>query len=56
MLSALGHKDERDDDYDPLETLQARTDTNVTSDPAANAEQRHVARQNEQAPSRLPAR
>src|SRR5205085_4440875 len=33
VLSALGHKDDKDDDYDPLETLQARTDTNISSDP-----------------------
>jgi len=56
VLSALGHKDERDDDYDPLETLQARTDTNVSSDPAENAEQSQVVRLIEQALSRLPAR
>ena len=56
VLSALGHKDERDDDYDPLETLQARTDTNVSSDPAANAEQSQVVRLIEQALARLPAR
>jgi len=56
VLSALGHKDDRDDDYDPLETLQARTDTNISADPAANAEQTQVVRLIEQALGRLPAR
>jgi RNA polymerase sigma-70 factor (ECF subfamily) len=56
LLSALGHKDDKDDDYDPLETLQARTDSNVSADPAANAEQSQVVRIVEQALSRLPAR
>ena len=56
VLSALGHKDDKDDDYDPLETLQARTDTNISSDPAANAEQTQTVRLIEQALSRLPAR
>ena len=27
LLSALGHRDGKDDDFDPLETLQASTDT-----------------------------
>ena len=56
VLSALGHKDDKDDDYDPLETLQARTDSSAGSDPAANAEQRQVIAIIEQALSRLPAR
>ena len=52
LLSALGHRD----DYDPLETLQSRTDTNISADPAANAEQAQTVRMIEQALSRLPAR
>jgi RNA polymerase sigma-70 factor (ECF subfamily) len=56
VLSALGHKDEKDDDYDPLETLQAKTDSNVAADPAANVEQRQLVGIIEQALSRLPAR
>ena len=56
LLSALGHKDDKDDDYDPLETLQARTDSNAPADPAAHAEQRQTMRIIEQALSRLPAR
>ena len=56
LLSALGHKDDKDDDYDPLETLQAKTDSNARTDPAANAEQRQTMRIIEQALARLPAR
>ena len=56
LLSALGHKDDKDDDYDPLETLQSRTDSNIAADPAANAEQSQIVRAVEQALSRLPAR
>jgi RNA polymerase sigma-70 factor (ECF subfamily) len=56
LLSALGHKDDKDDDYDPLETLQSRTDSNIAADPAANAEQSQIVRAVEQALARLPAR
>jgi RNA polymerase sigma-70 factor, ECF subfamily len=56
VLSALGHRDDREDDYDPLETLHARTDSNVSADPAANAEQSQTVRMIEQALTRLPAR
>lgn len=56
LLSALGHKDDKDDDYDPLETLQARTDSNAPADPAAHAEQRQTMRFIEQALTRLPPR
>ena len=56
VLSALGHKDDKDDDYDPLETLQAPTDVNVSADPALNAEQSQVVRAIEQALAKLPAR
>lgn len=56
VLSALGHKDDKDEDYDPLETLQAPTDLNVSADPAVNAEQSQVIRAIEQALAKLPAR
>jgi len=55
ILSALGHKDD-DDDYDPLETLQAPTGSRDAGDPARNAEQRQTLRVIEQALARLPAR
>ena len=56
LLSALGHRDDKDDDYDPLETLQASTETNIPADPAANVEQAQTVRMIEQALSRLPTR
>jgi RNA polymerase sigma-70 factor (ECF subfamily) len=56
LLSALGHRDDKDDDYDPLETLQAKTDSNAPADPAGHAEQRETMRIIEHALSRLPAR
>jgi len=56
VLSALGYKDDRDEEYDPLETLGAKTDSNAASDPAANVEQRQTMRIIEQAISRLPPR
>jgi RNA polymerase sigma-70 factor, ECF subfamily len=56
VLSALGHKDDKDDDYDPLETLQARTDANISADPAENAEQAQIVGLIEQSLARLPAR
>ena len=55
VLSALGHKED-DDEYDPLETLQARTDSGEPSDPADAAQQRQALRIIEQALARLPAR
>jgi len=55
LLSALGHRDEKDDDYDPLETLQPKTESNAPADPAAHAEQRQTMRIIEQALARLPA-
>jgi RNA polymerase sigma-70 factor, ECF subfamily len=56
LLSALGHRDDKDDDYDPLETLQAKTDSNAPTDPLGHAEQRQVMHMIEHAVSRLPAR
>jgi RNA polymerase sigma-70 factor (ECF subfamily) len=56
LLSALGHRDDKDDDYDPLETLQGSTETNIPADPAANVEQAQTVRMIEQALSRLPTR
>jgi RNA polymerase sigma-70 factor, ECF subfamily len=56
LLSAFGKGDDKDDDYDPLETLAAKSDSNANSDPAAQFEQAHVVRMIEQALTRLPAR
>lgn len=56
LLSALGNRGDDDDDYDPLETLPARSDSNVTADPALLAEQGRIVGEIERALSRLPAR
>jgi RNA polymerase sigma-70 factor (ECF subfamily) len=56
VLSALGKGDEKDEDYDPLETLPAKSDSNATADPAAQLEQVQVVALIEAALARLPAR
>jgi len=56
LLSALGKGDEKDEDFDPLETLAAKSDSNATADPAAQLEQSQVVGAIEQALARLPAR
>jgi RNA polymerase sigma-70 factor, ECF subfamily len=56
LLSALGKGDEKDEDFDPLETLTAKSDSNLTDDPAAQFAQAQVLEAIEQALARLPAR
>src|SRR4029453_5467961 len=56
LLSALGKGDEKDDDFDPRETLGAKSDSNATEDPAAQLQQRQIMAVIEQALERLPAR
>jgi RNA polymerase sigma-70 factor, ECF subfamily len=56
LLSALGKGDEKDDDYDVLETLSAKSDSNATADPAKQFEQGQIVGLIEQALMRLPAR
>ena len=56
LLSALGQKGEKDEEYDPLETLPARSDSNVAADPAGQLEQGEIIGLIEQALARLPAR
>jgi RNA polymerase sigma-70 factor, ECF subfamily len=56
LLSAFGERGEKDDDYDPLETLPAKSDSNVAADPAAQLEQAQIVGLIEQALARLPAR
>jgi RNA polymerase sigma-70 factor (ECF subfamily) len=56
LMSALGQRDDRDDDYDPLETLAARSDSTATVDPAAQLEQVQIMRLIEEAISQLPPR
>jgi len=56
LLSALGKGDEKDDDFDPLETLPADTETNVSADPAQRFQQAQVMGLIEGAIAGLPAR
>ena len=56
LLSAFGEKGDKDDDYDPLETLVAKSDSNATVDPAVQLEQAQIVGLIEQALMRLPAR
>jgi RNA polymerase sigma-70 factor (ECF subfamily) len=56
LLSALGKGDEKEDDFDPLETLPAKSDSNSNSDPAQQLEQRQIIATIEHALERLPAR
>jgi len=56
LLSAFGRGDEKDDDFDPLETLHAKSDSNAAEDPARQFEQAQVVGMIEQALARLPAR
>ena len=56
LLSALGGKDEKEEDYDPLETLPAKSDSNATANPAEQLEQRQIVGAIEEALARLPAR
>jgi RNA polymerase sigma-70 factor (ECF subfamily) len=56
LLSAFGDKGEKDEEYDPLETLHAKSDSNAAADPAAQLEQAQIVGLIEQALARLPAR
>ena len=56
LLSALGKGDEKDEDFDPLETLPAKSGSNETADPAERLGQAQIIGAIEQALARLPAR
>lgn len=56
LLSAMGKGDDKDDDYDPLETLAAKSGSNAAADPAEQFQQAQVMGMIEQALARLPAR
>ena len=56
LFSSFGSKDDKDEEYDPLETLAAKPDTNVPADPADQLAQSQVVALVEQALARLPAR
>ena len=56
LLSALGKGDEKDEEFDPLETLAVKSDSNANADPAQLLEQGQIMSLIEQALGRLPAR
>jgi RNA polymerase sigma-70 factor (ECF subfamily) len=56
LLSALGKGDEKDEDFDPLESLPAKSDASGTADPAAQLEQVQIVAAVEAALERLPPR
>jgi RNA polymerase sigma-70 factor (ECF subfamily) len=56
VLSALGKGDEKDEDYDPLETLAVESGAGRPAEPAAELEQKQIVGLIEQALARLPAR
>ncbi len=56
LMSALGPREDRDDDHDPLETLPAKSDSSAAADPALQLEQEQIMRLIEEALARLPAR
>jgi len=55
LLSALGQKED-DDEFDPLETLPGKPDSNWSADPADAHHQAQIVAAVEQALARLPAR
>ena len=56
LLSALGARDDKDDDYDALETIAAKSDASQTANPAEQLEQRQIIALIEEALAGLPAR
>ena len=56
LLSAFGQKDDKDDDFDLLETLPAKSDALGMADPARQFEQSEIVSAIEHALTRLPAR
>src|SRR4029079_14740470 len=55
LLSALGRRDDKDEDFDALETLDVKSDSNATVDPARQFEQAQIVGIIEEALARLPA-
>jgi RNA polymerase sigma-70 factor, ECF subfamily len=56
LLSAFGPKDEKDEDFDPFETLTVESGPNIQADPARQHQQAEIIALIEQALARLPAR
>jgi RNA polymerase sigma-70 factor, ECF subfamily len=56
LLSAFGQKDDKDDDFDLLETLPAKADSIGMAEPALQYEQSQIVAVVEQSLARLPTR
>jgi RNA polymerase sigma-70 factor (ECF subfamily) len=56
LLSAFGQKDDKDDEFDLLETLAAKPDATAPAEPARQYEQSQIVAIIEQALTRLPPR
>jgi RNA polymerase sigma-70 factor (ECF subfamily) len=56
VLSALGKGEEKDEEFDPLETMEAKSDSNVSANPEEQREQAEIMAIIEEALERLPAR
>ena len=56
LFSSFGQKDDKDDEFDLLETLPAKSDSNRAADPARQVEQGQIVALIERALARLPAR
>ncbi len=56
VLSALGKGDEKDEEFDPLDALPAKSDSNAAEDPARQVERAQIIGLIEQAIAKLPAR
>ncbi len=56
LLSALGKRDEKDEEFDPLETLDAKSGSSATADPAEQFAQGEMVATIEAALERLPPR
>lgn len=56
LLSALGRGEDKDDDFDPLEAIPAKSHSGETAEPSSQLEQREIVSMIEGALSRLPAR
>jgi RNA polymerase sigma-70 factor, ECF subfamily len=56
LLSAFGQKDDKDEEFDPFETLTVDSDSDALADPARRHQQAEIVALIEQALARLPAR
>ena len=56
LLSALGARDDKDEDFDPLEAIPAKSDGSDKAEPSEQLEQREIMAAIEESLGKLPAR